>query len=312
MPLLKRLVPACCVAGAVAASVALVLWIAATPRVLTAADLPVHEADPGHGRLVYHAAGCNACHATPDARGDDKQILAGGHRLESPYGVFVAPNISPDPVDGIGDWTALEFVNAVMYGVAPDGSHYYPAFPYLSYQHMTIGDVLDLKAYMDTLPAVTGRAADNELPLPLRLRRGIGLWKLLYMGKALPALPAGADAEVIRGAYLVNGPGHCGACHTPRTPFGGLDGNLAFSGAPDPAGEGTVPNITPSDDGIGDWSVSDIEAALRTGLLPDWDTFGGTMIAVQENMAQLPEEDRLAIAAYLLSLPPKPNSWAVE
>jgi mono/diheme cytochrome c family protein len=195
-------------------------------------------------------------------------------------------------------------VNAVMRGVAPDGSHYYPAFPYRAYQRMAVADVLDLKAYMDTLPAVAEPSPGHDLPPLFNIRRGVGLWKRLYMDAPPPEVPPDADEVLRRGAYLVNGPGHCGECHTPRDWLGGPDMERAFSGGPAPEGDGTIPNITPHEDGIGDWSVNDIKTALRTGLLPEYESFGGSMVAVQENMAELPESDREAIARYLKSLPP--------
>lgn len=296
-------------AAAVLALAAAGLWLASAPRPLAAGDLPEHEPDPENGRYVFHAAGCNSCHAAPEAEGGEKRRLGGGLALATPFGTFLAPNVSPHPEDGIGAWSRLDFVNAVMRGVAPDGSHYYPAFPYLSYQRMTVEDVLDLKAYMDTLPEVAGRAPGHDLPLPLRVRRGIGLWKRLYMDYQ-PFTPGpGAGDQLRRGAYLVTGPGHCGECHTPRNILGGPDGERAFSGGPDPAGEGTIPNITPHEDGIAGWSVEDIRTALRTGLLPDFETFGGEMALVQENMAELTEADREAIALYLKALPPRPSWW---
>jgi len=295
--------------GAVVVLIAAGLWFLAEPRMIDADGLPDHIADPEYGRLVFHEAGCNSCHAAPGAKGEEKLVLAGGLGLKTPFGTFYAPNISTDLVDGIGGWSDLEFVNAVMRGVSPDGSHYYPAFPYLSYQRMTIEDVLDLKAYMDTLPAIGGVAPSHDLLAPLRLRRGIGLWKLAFMDDAPFVPPLGADEQIARGAYLVNGPGHCGECHTPRNLFGAPDQERAFSGGPAPEGAKNVPNITPSEDGIGGWSERDITAALRTGLLPGFETFGGLMVPVQENMAALTDADREAIAAYLLSLPPKPSWW---
>ena len=284
-------------------------WLLSAPRTLTAADLPEHEPDPEHGAYVFHAAGCNSCHAAPKAKGEEKLRLGGGLALPTPFGTFRAPNVSPHPEDGIGGWSALDFVNAVMRGVAPDGSHYYPAFPYLSYQRMRIEDVLDLKAYMDTLPAVAGKAPGHDLPLALRLRRGLGLWKLLYMDYQPFRPEPGTPDQLNRGAYLVEGPGHCGECHTPRNRLGAPDPARAFSGGPDPDGEGNFPNITPHADGIGDWSVGDIKTALRTGLLPDFETLGGDMVPVQENMAELSDADREAIAVYLKSLPPRSSWW---
>jgi mono/diheme cytochrome c family protein len=196
-----------------------------------------------------------------------------------------------------------------MRGVAPDGSHYYPAFPYMSYQRMKLTDVIDLKAFIDTLPAVASDAPPHDLPLPFRLRRGLGLWKALFMDYA-PFTPLpGGDEELNRGAYLVTGPGHCGECHTPRNLLGGPEAERAYSGGPEPDGEGTVPNITSHQNGIGGWSIKDITIALKTGLLPEFETFGGSMIAVQENMAELTDADREAIAVYLKSLPPKPSRW---
>ena len=285
------------------------VWLVSAPETVAAEDLPRHEADPGRGEYVFHAAGCNTCHAAEDAEGDEKLLLGGGHPLETPFGTFYAPNISPHP-DGIGGWSDVDFVNAVMRGVSPGGEHYYPAFPYASYQRMTVEDVLDLKAFIDTLPPVAGRAPEHDLPLLFRLRRGIGIWKRRYLDER-PFMPGpAADAQVSRGAYLVTGPGHCGECHTPRDLLGGPIQERAFSGGASPEADAgnRVPNITPHPDGIADWSVDDIKAALRTGLLPDFETFGGAMADVQENMAKLTEEDREAIALYLKSLPPIPDA----
>lgn len=279
------------------------------PVTIPFAELPEGAGDPEKGAYIFYAAGCGTCHAAPDAKGDDLLKLGGGLALKTPFGTFYPPNISPDETHGIGGWSKDAFVNAVLRGVAPDGSHYYPAFPYTSYTHMTIEDVIDLKAFMDSLPPVTEDAPDHDLPLPFRWRRPLGIWKLLYLHDGPLAPIPGADAAVQRGAYLVNGPGHCGACHTPRNIIGGPESQWALAGAPDPSDDGFVPNITPSADGIADWTVDDVATALKIGILPDYDTFGGSMIEVQENMAHLTDDDRRAIGAYLLSLPPKPSPW---
>ncbi len=285
------------------------LWLVTAPETIAAEDLPDHKGDPAHGEWVFHAAGCNSCHAAPGAKGEDRLRLGGGLPLKTAFGTFHAPNISPSP-DGIAGWSELDFVNAVVRGVSPEGAHYYPAFPYTSYQHMTVEDALDLKAFMDMLPPVAGRAPPHELPLLFRFRRGIGFWKQRYMGAFPSPLEAADDPLVQRGSYLVTGPGHCGECHTPRDALGGPVPERAYSGGAAPEGDqaNRVPNITPSEDGIGDWSVDDIAAALRTGILPDFETFGGAMVHVQENMAKLAEEDRRAIALYLKSLPPLPDA----
>ena len=283
-------------------------WFLTAPVTIAAAELPAHEPDPERGRWVFHAAGCNGCHAAPDAKGEDRYRLGGGVPLTTAFGTFYAPNISPDPDQGIGGWSELDFVNAVLRGVSPDGEHYYPSFPYTSYQRMRVEDALDLKAFIDTLPPVTDASVEHDLPLLFRFRRGLGLWKRLY-AKGEPFRPdPAADDAVNHGAYLVTALGHCGECHTPRDRLGGLIAERALAGGPDPEDETkTVPNITPHPDGIGGWSVEDIKDALRTGFLPDFETLGGAMVEVQENLAELTEADREAIALYLKSIPPLPD-----
>ncbi|GGI79192.1 diacylglycerol kinase [Polymorphobacter multimanifer] len=255
------------------------------------------------GERLFWAGGCTSCHAAGGAKGDDRLILAGGAPLETPFGTFRGPNISPHP-DGLGNWTLAEFANAMQRGVGQDGRHLYPAFPYTSYQHMTAADIADLFAWLRTLPPVAGKAPDNELGFPYNIRRGIGLWKRAFAGDTSPIIPLPSDAPepVRRGQYLVEGPGHCGQCHTPRTldGLGALDHGKWLAGAPNPEGKGRIPNITPAKL---DWSAADIASYLETGFTPDYDSVGGSMVEVQENMAKLPAEDRAAIAAYLKAIP---------
>ena len=292
------------VAVAILFAVPLAVWLVTMPSTFPADELPDYAGDAAAGERVFWAGGCASCHATPvdgrRAKGADKLLLGGGTALESPYGTFRVPNISPH-ADGIGGWTTLEFVNAMLLGVAPDGSHYYPSFPYASYARMRVEDVIDLKAFIDTLPAVAGTIRGHELGIPWSTRRGIGFWKRLYLD-AGPIVPV-ADPQLERGRYLVEGPGHCGECHTPRDFLGGLIEERWLAGAPNPEGKGRVPNITPGGSGVGEWSVADIEYYLESGFTPEFDTVGGTMVAVQENMAELTKEDRAAIAAYLKALP---------
>jgi mono/diheme cytochrome c family protein len=280
-------------------------WFLTMPQTLGQADLPKHAPDAAHGEQVFYAGGCESCHAAPDAKGDDKLKLGGGLALATAFGTFHVPNISPDKETGIGGWSTLQFVNAMKFGVDDEGEHLYPAFPYPSYQRMTLEDIIDLKAFLDTLPAVSNRVADHDLSFPFNIRRGIGLWKRLYVdGRSFTPDPA--QSELInRGAYLVTGPGHCGECHSPRNFIGGVIASRALSGGPAPDGKGTVPNITPDKEtGIGDWSEDEIASALSTGFTPDFDSLGGSMTAVQQNLARLPPDDIKAIAAYLKSLPP--------
>ena len=308
---MKRLI----IGMAVLAGLALVgFYLLTWPRHITAAELPKHSPNPENGRYMFYAGGCASCHARPSGgrcdnpKYDTPKDLSGGRCLKTPFGVFYAPNITPDKATGIGGWSMAEFVTAMKNGVAPDGRYYYPAFPYTSYGKMKITDLMDLKAYLDTLPAVQAKSKDHELPLPFRLRRGIGLWQLLFLDNEEFKPDPAVSAQINRGAYLVNGPGHCGECHTPRNIFGAMIKDKAFSGAPNPEGKGIVPNITPHASGLKSWSVQDIAYALKTGFTPSFDSFGGSMVQVQENMAKLSDEDRLAIAAYLKSLPPRPSS----
>ncbi len=298
---------------------AVFFWLTQPSRI-EAAALPNHQPDVANGEVMFHAGGCASCHATPQGlardgrkacdnpKYEDARKLGGGRCLKTPFGTFFVPNISPDRENGIGRWSMADFVTAMKKGVSPDGRHYYPAFPYTSYQRMRTEDIMDLKAFIDTLPAVKTRAPDHDLPLIFSFRRGLGLWKLLFLdGRTFTPDPKASPA-INRGAYLVQGPGHCGECHTPRNIFGAMDETRALSGAPDPEGKGFVPNITPHKTGIGAWSAKDIAYALKTGFTPEFDSFGGSMVKVQENMAKLSEADRQAIAAYLKSLPPRPSS----
>lgn len=274
-------------------------WIVTMPRPLTAADLPDHEPDVENGRYMFFAGGCASCHATPGA--DDPFDLGGGLELKSPFGSFYVPNISPDPQDGIGGWSTLDFVNAMQRGLSPELENYYPSFPYTSYQRMRPEDVIDLKGFLDTLDPVESSVPDHDLPFPFNIRRSLGGWKLLFLdGRQFEPDPALSE-EVNRGGYLVTGPGHCAECHTPRNVLGGLERSQWLVGGPSPEGEGRVPGIDVAD--LDDWSQGDLAYALETGFTPTFDSLGGSMAAVIRNTAQLTAEDRNAIAAYLKSGP---------
>jgi len=296
---LKRLA---IVLGGLALAMVLLLLVT-RPVGLPAAGLPAHTVDVANGERLFHAGGCASCHTSVETV-TEPAILGGGLALETPFGTFRVPNISPHPDHGIGRWSMLDFVNAMHLGVSPDGRHYYPAFPYASYTRMRLEDLMDLKTYLDTLPQAQNLNQENELKFPWNVRAGIGLWKLLNLDPAAVVSVPVDDPELVRGRYLVEGPGHCGECHTPRNWNGGLDYSRWLSGAANPDGEGRVPNITPDKNGLADWSRRDIEYYLSSGLTPDFDTVGGSMVEVQANMARLPAEDRAAIAAYLKAIPP--------
>lgn len=282
-------------------------WFLTAPRPLPAADIPAGAADLANGERIFYAGGCSSCHASPGTTGEEKLKLAGGLELVTDFGIFRVPNISPDSETGIGGWSTIDFVNALLRGVTPQGAHYYPAFPYGSYARMRIEDAVDLKGFLDTLPSVSNSVPDHDLAFPFNIRRGVGMWKLLYLSPEPVVALAGASEAVRRGQYLVEGPGHCGECHTSRDALGGLKPALWLAGAPNPEGRGTIPNITPGPDGL-TWTESEIVDTFKTGFTPDFDTLGGRMGAVQENLAHLPDEDLQAIAAYLKAVPPLPDA----
>ena len=250
------------------------------------------EPDPVAGEVVYWAAGCASCHA---AEGDDSRtVLSGGYRLKSDFGTFVSPNISPDPAHGIGNWTLTEFANSILKGTSPGATHYFPAYPYASYANMADQDVVNLWAFLQTLPPSDIPDQPHEIAFPFNIRLAVGGWKLLYFGKD----PVPSDAD--RGTYLVEVLGHCAECHTPRDAFGGLDRSRWMAGAPNPSGEGKIPGLTPAQF---DWTEADIAYYLETGFTPDFDSAGGGMASVVQNLSNLPASDREAIAAYIKALP---------
>jgi len=283
----------------VVVSGALFIWLTAPAAAPTAPD---GTRDLANGETVFNIAGCASCHSAADAQDEAKLVLAGGKRFLTEFGVFVAPNISPDATHGIGAWDEAAFLNAVLNGVSPEGEHYYPAFPYASYARMTVADAADLWAYMQTLPLSSEPSQPSEVGFPFSFRRGLGLWKRLHIGAGSIREVGEADPVLARGRYLVEGPGHCGECHTPRDVTGGMVLANWLGGAPSPDGPGRIPALAGPNAKIADWSLFDIAEYLRSGFTPDYDTAGGDMVAVVANTSKLSDEDRLAIAAYLKAL----------
>jgi len=261
------------------------------------------EPDLTKGREVFFAGGCASCHAPAGATGDARLVLSGGAPLKSDFGTFHAPNISSHPEAGIGAWTLAEFGDAMTRGVGREGEHLYPSFPYGSYARMTPKDINDLYGFMKTLPASDAVAPAHELGFPFNQRVLLGGWKFLFVSDAPMVELADASDMLKRGQYLVEGPGHCGECHTPRNLLGGLLADKWLAGGPNPDGEGSIPNITPGSKSMGSWSEGDIVTYLETGFTPDYDSVGGSMVEVQKNMAELTAADREAIAAYLKAIP---------
>lgn len=253
-----------------------------------------------NGKLIFDAGDCASCHAAP---GQSNPLgLGGGIALASSFGTFRPPNISPDPVDGIGNWSAVDLANAMIAGVSPRHEHYYPAFPYTSFTGMKPRDVVDLFGYLQTLPKVSGRAPPHHPAILFRIRRSMGLWKLLFFRPGSSEASLNGDPVHDRGAYLVESVSHCAECHSTRNLFGAVRKATRFAGSIDPQGSGFVPNITPRR--VGKWSEEDIATMLKTGATPDHGRVGSSMSGVVSNTAMLPEGDRKAIARYINMLLP--------
>ena len=274
-------------------------YVMARPKPLAAAAVADLTGDPAKGELVFWATGCASCHMADKATGDAQLVLSGGQRFPSDFGTFVAPNISQDPDQGIGNWSLLDLANAITRGVSPEGEHYYPALPYGSYAKMEMQDVADLYAFMKTLPADATPSQPHELGFPFNIRSTIGGWKLLFLSNDW-VLPGNLTPTATRGRYISEAMAHCGECHTPRNLLGGMDTARWLGGAANPSGDGRIPNVTPGKLG---WAAADIVQYLTTGFTPEYDSVGGHMVHVVENMARLPESDRQAVAEYLLAVP---------
>jgi mono/diheme cytochrome c family protein len=283
----------------------LATWVLSAPRPAfgeqAAAELET-GGSAEKGRVIFLAGDCASCHASPGQ--PDRLRLGGGLALASPFGTFRVPNISPDPQDGIGRWRTIDLANALVSGVSPTGAHYYPAFPYPSYVHMTRADVKDLMAYLRTLAPVSGRAPAHELMTMFRIRRFVGLWKLMFLDTRR-AEDDTIEAGGQRGRYLVETLGHCAECHSTRNLFGAIKPQTRFAGGMNPEMVGFAPNITPTR--IGHWSRDDLVALLSSGRTPDGRVVGAAMNDVVINTARLPASDRIAIADYVKSLAARPT-----
>jgi mono/diheme cytochrome c family protein len=268
---------------------------------LVTSALQADEALVERGKYLIHAGGCVTCHTAED---DDAVPLAGGRALKSPFGTFYSPNITPERQTGIGDWSDEDFVRAFWDGVNPSGEDYFPAFPFTSYTGVARDDLLAMKAYLFSLEPIEKANREHDLPFMTSSRRAAAAWKARYFSAGRFEPDPGQSDEWNRGAYLVRHLGHCGECHTPRSRLGAIRDTHELRGNPDGPGEEKIPNITADpDDGIGRWTLKDIEYFLDIGMLPDGDFTGGSMSAViEDNTSQLTSEDRLAIATYLKSL----------
>lgn len=260
----------------------------------------------GRGAYLFAAAGCANCHTDKAGKGAP---LAGGRRLKTPFGDFYSPNITPDPEHGIGRWSEDDFQRALRDGVAPDGSHYFPVFPYASFTLMTDRDIRDLRAYIFSLGPRATPNKPHRVDPPFGWRFLVPFWKWLYFTPGPFTPDPGRNNRWNRGAYLVRALGHCGECHTPRGWLGGPRDGMDMAGTGQGPQGGSIPNITPdAETGIGRWSDSDYHSLLKMGMTPDGDFVDGAMGEVVENTtSRLNESDLQAMIHYLKSLPAVDN-----
>ncbi len=256
----------------------------------------------GRGEYVLRAAGCVTCHTDRDNNG---AFLAGGRALETPFGTFYSPNITPDPQHGIGRWSEADFLRALRLGLGPNGEHYYPAFPYTTYTRMKREDMLALRAYLLEVPPIARKNRPHELAWYVR-RPLLWLWKLLYFEAGEYVEDPAQSPPWNRGAYLANALAHCGECHTPRNIFGAADDERYCAGTREGPEGAVVPNITPDrKTGIGRWRADELAEYLRSGATPDGD-FAGSLMAdvIDEGLRYLNDADIKALVSYVRSLPP--------
>lgn len=269
---------------------------------LAAASAGAQEGgDVARGETLFDIGGCTSCHTAKEGA-----PLAGGDPIKSPFGDFFAPNITPDPTTGLGAWEEADFVRAMQEGVSPDGSPYYPAFPYTSYTRMSDADLSDLWAYIRTIEPVEQASREHGVGFPFNIRTGLWPWRWLFFEPARFTSDPDRDETWNRGAYLVLGPGHCAECHTPRNFAGALEQDQLFGGSPVGPDGKPVPDISQSADGLEGWSARDLTTLLTLGMDPKGDFIGGEMAKVVEHgTSKLSEDDLAALVGYILSLPPR-------
>ena len=250
------------------------------------------------GRYLATVGDCAACHTLPGSGRD----FAGGRPIETPFGTLLAPNITPDPATGVGAWTDDEFVNALTVGTGRNGVHLYPAMPYTYYTKLSRDDALAIRAYLNTVPAVQNAVNADQLPFPFNIRATMAIWNAMFFKPGEFAPVAGKSDEWNRGAYLVEGPAHCGMCHTPKNFLGGDKTSDALQGY---ALQGWfAPNITNENRrGLGSWSVDDIANYLLTGHNVTGFATGPMAETLAQSTSKMTGADLKAIAVYLKDLP---------
>jgi len=239
---------------------------------------------------------CVGCHTRPGGKS-----LAGGPPLETPFGALVPPNITPDAETGIGNWSEADFHNMMKTGIGHDGVRLYPAMPYPAYTKMTDPDLSDLWAYLTTVEPVSNKVEANQLPFPLNIRFSMWGWNLLNFSEGGFAPDPSKSAEWNRGAYIVQGAGHCGTCHTPKSFLGADQDSVFLQGA---SLQGWfAPDITNSArSGLGKWSEDDLVKYLKTGVNAHSIASGPMAEAVENSTSKMTDADLKAVAVYLKSL----------
>lgn len=253
--------------------------------------------DVARGEYLIRLGGCVACH-TDAAAG--RAPLSGGAGLETPFGTFVPPNITSDPVAGIGSWTLAQFSDAMSNGIGPQG-HLYPAFPYENYTLMSDQEIVDLYAALMASDPVSEPAPESEVPFPFNIRLVMAGWQNLFFHPARFAPEAGQSDQYNRGKYLAFGPAHCVACHTPRNALGALEWDMALNGSPGGTG-GRAPAITAAALADEGYDVPTLVQTLKDGFTPGFDVLGGPMgEVIAQSTSHWTDEDLTALATYLLA-----------
>ncbi|MCE8534686.1 cytochrome c [Ruegeria pomeroyi] len=256
------------------------------------------EGNVDRGAYLARASGCIACHSDFEASGAP---LAGGAPLETDFGTFYPPNLTTDPDHGMGAWTISDFARAVRQGVSPEGDPYYPTFTYPFYAGFTDQDIADLWAAFQTVPAVPEPSPEHEAGFPFDQRWGLKLWRAAYLSEPDTVPESGRSEAWNRGKWLVRGAAHCGACHTDRNLAGARIASRIFAGNDSLPGGKSAPSILPADLQGGGWDVDSLAYALRTGITPEGDVFGGSMAeVVNYGTAFLSDADLAAMATYIM------------
>lgn len=245
------------------------------------------------GKALVDAGDCMACHTQ-----DQNKPFAGGRRIETPFGTLYSPNITPDRETGIGAWSDEDFYRAMHQGIGPDGARLYPAFPYPYFTKMKHDDVLAIHAYLSTLQPISNPRSNNQLQWPLNHRVFMRGWDMLFFKPGTFAPRTDKSAEWNRGAYLVEGPGHCGACHTPKNFLGADKASEALDGGK--LQNWYAPNITNDQHlGVGSWTADEITEYLKTGRNVHSGAAALMSEVVRDSTSKMSDSDLHAMAIYL-------------